>query len=103
MNNWLHQLSPDGRRPFDPLRGAVPRRGDLVFWNNWDHVALAVGSKDRMGRHEVISFWAPLPLMFSGIPAQIKRTTIEELTAIANDPKYNVSGPASVTYGRGPW
>jgi len=103
LQNWLQAMSPHGRCAFTPGTRLVPRRGDLVFWNDFAHVALALGTLDRAERHEVISFWAPPNLMWSGIPAEVRRTTIEELTAILADPTLNPGATIAVTFGPGPW
>jgi hypothetical protein len=72
-----------------------PQRGDLVFWNGLDHVALATGSGE-----EIISFWPP-PDMPSrvGTVDKVKTTTI---TALSNY-MTPIWGAPTVTFGAGTW
>jgi len=77
-----------------------PHRGQIVFFNGADHVALAEGYRDGTGRSVIISFWPP-----PGQPSipntadKVKRTTIEELV------NYMVGafGPTTVDFASSPW
>jgi hypothetical protein len=65
---WENQvgsfLSPEGAtwQDFPAAGGAQPprpARGDIVFFNGMDHVAMATGTFDAEGRSEILSFWPP--------------------------------------------
>jgi hypothetical protein len=54
-----------------------PLPGDVViFTRAANHAAMATGTRDGAGRHEIISHWPPPDGSF-----QVKRTTIEQLLA----------------------
>jgi hypothetical protein len=56
----------------------MPQRGDLVFFNHMDHVALATGSAS-----EVFTFWPPpnTPFTKGGTTDKVKKFTIEALVS----------------------
>ncbi len=82
----VNQLSFSNRIEYDPSSPgrARPVTGDIVFFDGSNHVALATGTIDGMGRTEIYSFWPP-PEPFNitapGLATvdQVKRTTIEKL------------------------
>ena len=64
------------------------KRGDIVFFNGANHVAIATGTKDRYGNDEVISHWTPNN-------RHVEVTTIKALATSA--------GVLPVTFGRPIW
>jgi hypothetical protein len=48
----------------------------VIFTRAANHAAMATGTRDGAGRHEIISHWPPPDGSF-----QVKRTTIEQLLA----------------------
>ncbi|MGW3649396.1 eCIS core domain-containing protein [Streptomyces sp. NPDC000878] len=74
-----------------------PERGDLVFFNGLDHVALAAGQK--LGTDTVVySFWPAPDVAFSdslnGTVDRVKECTIEELVTVIQG--WDPTGPAPV-------
>jgi hypothetical protein len=71
---------------------AVPR-GNLVFFNGLDHVAISTGRVVR-GKHQVMSLWV-YPMTAGGrLNSVNQRTSIEAIIA---------SAPMSVSHGPPPW
>jgi hypothetical protein len=99
----VETLSGGARVPYAAGPGArTPLSGDIVFFSGADHVALATGTRDSLGRAEVISFWPPPG--HSSIPGtvdNVKRTTIEELvTWWTTSTSW---APPVVEYAGAPW
>ncbi len=82
-------------KTFDVAKGQIPKKGDLVFFNGLDHVALALGSTDSSGGHEVMSLWV-LPGRGARLYSKFQRTTIEEVSGA-------VGGKMELRYGDSPW
>ncbi|HET6548532.1 MAG TPA: hypothetical protein VFG79_08760, partial [Solirubrobacter sp.] len=81
--NWrIHMydaLSRGARTPWKP--GDAPVRGELVFFDDIAHVALATGGLDGAGKAPILSFWPP-PDHISytwGTLDAVKLTTIDDL------------------------
>jgi hypothetical protein len=102
LNAWLRQipdlLAPSGRRGYNP--GEPPQRGELVFWDGHEHVAMATGRIDDDGSPEVYTFWPPpdkrKQMVCQPIPERpgesgwatkdrVKVSTIKELTEDINN------------------
>ena len=78
----VNQLSFSDRIPYNSGSPAArPVTGDIVFFDGADHIALAAGSVDGLGRTEIYSFWPPPNTAFTagGTIDDVKLTTIEEL------------------------
>ena len=82
---WKDKLTSGKLRRYEPgsASGAKPQRGDVVFFNGLEHVALATGTQSTSGS-EVYSFWpAPdIPFIANEVNAvkdRVKKLTIEEL------------------------
>jgi hypothetical protein len=45
--------------PFCPAAGLVPEKGDILFWNRHDHVAVSLGRTfvDGSAKDEMMSVW----------------------------------------------
>jgi hypothetical protein len=98
----VEALSGGSRVRYTGAGGRTPLRGDIVFMDGVAHVALAAGTRDSLGRCEVISFWPPPGS--SSIPGTVdavKVTTIEELA----DWWTSVAGwaPPTVEFAGAPW
>jgi hypothetical protein len=109
---WIHNLYTTTPFPADwetaMLRGArttynipgpnpvMPQRGDLVFFNGIEHVALATGSGSNL-----YTFWPPpdTPVTRGGTPDRVKIFTIEALVAWWT-PRY---GAPKVEFGAPAW
>jgi Domain of unknown function (DUF4157) len=93
MDTWVGRMA-SSTSPYVPGTSR-PQRGDLVFWNGLDHVALATGNGE-----EIISFWPP-PQMESvaGTVDKVKTTTITALTGYVT----RTWGAPTVTFGAGTW
>lgn len=98
----VHRLTPGSRTAYDrAAHSPNPGRGDIVFWNGADHVGLALGTRDGLGRAQVLSFWPP-----PGLPSRrhtydvVKVTTIEEL---ADYMLATWGPPCNVEFGAPPW
>lgn len=87
-----------------------PERGDVVFFNNLGHVAMATGatSGDESG---CLSFWGYVPIPTAdgrmSVTAKIEETTLEALSRymVSHGPAF-VSGAAytvEVRFGKPPW
>jgi hypothetical protein len=89
----------------------MPECGDIVFFNQMGHVALAKGTRNANNEAEVLSFWGlqPIPTPTGGMSVQtgIDNTTIEALaTTIQTTGPTFVSGAAfnvAVTFVAPPW
>lgn len=68
----LHAYAVPGPNP------RMPQRGDLVFFNGLEHVAMATGNGS-----DVYTFWPPpnTPFRFGGTTDKVKVFTIEDLVA----------------------
>jgi hypothetical protein len=78
------RLTPGGRTPYDRVgRNPRPRRGDIVYFNDTAHVALATGAVGASGSDEVYTFWPPPDVVpyGRGTVDQVKTSTIELLAA----------------------
>ncbi len=99
-SGWPALMTAGSRRVFVRTGASpAPQRGDLVFFNGMDHVALATGNGT-----EVYSFWpAPdTPFAASGsTPDRVKIVTIDAIVAwwTAN----MGSGPPKVEIGAPSW
>lgn len=65
-----------------------PPAGWLVFFNDLSHVAVSLGTRDPLGKREVLSLWM-LPKVPGRSHTTLQRTTIEELLQAA---KPNLDG-----------
>lgn len=79
-----------GYRNAQPMTSThSPARGDIVFMNGLAHVALALGTVDSAGRHEVLSLWI-LPRDGARLNSTFQRTTVEQINdewgAVAHRP-----------------
>jgi hypothetical protein len=100
--NWVHKLYTTSlgagwdahlvatltrgtRTPYHPADPNTPRpnRGQVVFFDGSNHVALANGVVDGTGRAQVWTFWPPPGTAFvkGGTLDQVKLSTIEELSS----------------------
>ncbi len=96
-------LSQGLQIPYKPSRTPprIPIRGDIVFFDGPAHVALATGTRDGVGRTQVLSFWPPPNIVTysAGTLDEVKITTIEQLAQfMARDGKDH-----EVTYATPPW
>jgi hypothetical protein len=84
-----------------PLAALHPGRGDIVFFNKTDHVALSLGSRTAAGEHEVVSLWVlpPNPATQHFV-SFLQRTTIEEL--VRNMATY-IGGSTNVRFAPNPF
>jgi len=69
----------------DDALGPKPNRGDLVFWGDGYHMALAAGSANAYGQQRVYSFWPPPDQTAQpGVVDCLKVLTVEALTVSMN-------------------
>jgi hypothetical protein len=107
--NWIHNLYVSTPYPNWPSRLAASRsayvpgtsvlsRGDIVFFNNLAHVALATGERD-----DVYTFWPPPDNpSYNGTVDRIKIRTIRAISAyMAGVPTWG--GAPTVTFGAPSW
>jgi hypothetical protein len=113
LKQWFRdlpdKLAPQGRQrylPDDPS-GPEPRRGDLIFFNGSDHVAISTGRRTEQG-HEVLSFWPPPDTPFTregdlwSTVDRVKTTTIEQLYDwMRANPGLRTT--IDIEFGEGPW
>jgi hypothetical protein len=84
--------------------GAVPRRGDIVFWEGLAHVGMATGSTGADGTPQVYTFWPPpgTPFTPGGTLDNVKTSTITILTDyILNN--FSSISTVNVTFGTPSW
>jgi Domain of unknown function (DUF4157) len=82
-----------------------PNRGQIVFFNDDAHVALAEGYRNGAGQNVIISFWPPPGHAAAwGTADQVKLTTIEDLvTYMLSRPTLAPGGVVNVTFANSPW
>jgi hypothetical protein len=101
--NLVEKMSSGLQIPYGPADSPprVPIRGDIVFFQGAAHVALATGTRDGMGRTQVLSFWPPPDIVTYtwGQLDKVKLTTIEELVAFMSGRGWE----HEVTYATPPW
>lgn len=100
---WVDLLSFKSTRKPYPGPGdnqPKPQRGDIVFFNGMNHVALATGIGS-----EIYSFWPPpdTPFKLGGIPDKVRKMTIEELTNEWWPKKMNTNKKPKVEFGTPAW
>jgi hypothetical protein len=116
---WFEQLpdrlAPGGRDAYDPS-APPPQRGELVFWDGSNHVAMATG-RIVNGSPEVYTFWPPPDTPYTrgpvpeaperegwGTQDRVKTSTIKELTDFMNRQREESGGsPVVVETGKPVW
>jgi hypothetical protein len=103
--NWVSAMSKGANQIYSVPGPNVhmPQRGDIVFFNGMEHVALAAGDGSK-----VYTFWPPpnTPVMLGGTSDKVKVFTIEALVSwwsanIPNEP--NSPSPPVVEFGAPNW
>lgn len=90
-------------KTFNATKGTVPQKGDLVFFLGLAHVALALGSTNSSGGHEVMSLWI-LPGRGARLYSKFQRTTIEEISGAVDAAGFDSAGALKdIRYGDSPW
>jgi hypothetical protein len=96
--DWVATMSKGPLQPYlVPGPTPMPQRGDLVFFNDLQHVALATGNGS-----EVYTFWPPpnTPFAAGGTTDKVKVFTIE---ALYNWWAANLGGAPAVKFGAPSW
>jgi hypothetical protein len=90
---WADEMSAS-RKPYVAGTSKM-NRGDLVFFDDTSHVALATGKGD-----EILTFWPPPDKgSYSGTVDKVKLSTVKALS----DYMTPIWGTPPVTYGPGAW
>lgn len=103
-------LLPHEKRHYRPGDSAdlQPQRGDVIVWNDANHVAMATGRMARDGSPEVYSFWPPpkgelkmdpVTTSWGAVTDAVQITSIVELTPFVRKD----GPPPDIWFGRGPW
>ncbi len=103
--DWVNAMSGSARTIYH-VGGAnpvMPRRGDVVFFNNIDHVALATGNGS-----EVLTFWPPPDTPFirnalGAVEDRVKIFTIEALNQYWLDHPGSLGPPPVIEFARPAW
>lgn len=100
--NLVEKMSSGLQIPYQPKSNPphLPLRGDIVFFDDAGHVALATGTRNGEGKTEVLSFWPPPdnPALAGALDA-VKITNIEDLEDFMKKQRWN----HDVTFATPPW
>lgn len=90
-------MSSGAAQTYAPPKSTMPQRGDVVFFNNLAHVALATGNGS-----DVLSFWPAHDRnsFTTGTEATVEVVSIEKLAAYMNN---NGMGPVVVKFAHPSW
>lgn len=109
---WIHDLyagSGKGKFPnWEPIMAAssspylpgktLLNKGELIFFDGIDHVAMATGSGD-----EIYTFWPPPDTKFAGWSGTLDRVKTSTIKALSDYMAANMGGAPKVTHGMPAW
>ena len=94
VSGWVSRMA-SSTNPYVPGTTTLSR-GDLVFFNGLDHVALATGEGDR-----IYTFWPPPDN--PSIPGTVDRVKISTIRALSSYMTTHFGSTPVVTYGTPAW